>query len=405
MKKNTLLFAMLISTVIIAQDISEVKVKLDGFVKNDMFWDSRQTISAREGHFLLFPAPVKPDPDGNDINSGYHFNFLSIQSRVAVSASGAKFLNANVSARIEGDFFGQSNPNINLFRLRHAFIKMKWIKNELVIGQYWFPMFITECFPGTISFNTGVPFQPFGRAPQIRFTQHLGTAKIVVIANSQRDHASRGPLGPSGSYLSNTAIPEFSLQFFVKPSDAFFAGVGASYKSIEPAMEDNGYKTDVQVGGYNAFLVMRVNTKPITLKTQVIYGQNIPDQLSIGGIGVSDSCECGRVEAYSTFNTFSTWLDISTNRKKWNAGLFAGYSKNLGANEEIIGPVYGLATDVESMYRISPRVSFKLNKLLFAMEVEYTSAQYGAARDEYGVPTELTKADNLRFLFSSVFFF
>lgn len=414
MRKLVFLLVFIIPAITWAQDISNVKVKVGGFVKNDMFWDTRQTISAREGHFLLFPAPIKLDPDGQDINDGASFNFLSIQSRVGVTVAGTRVLNADISAKIEGDFFGQLNPNINLFRLRHAFIKMKWTSTELLIGQYWIPMFVTDCFPGTVSFNTGVPFQPFGRSPQIRVSQTLGIAKLIFVANSQRDYASRGPnpLAPSTSltssvFLRNSAIPELSLQVHLKPADAVLFGLGASYKQIVPQTSTSfGYKTDESVGGYNAFAFLRLNFKPITIKTQAVYGQNMPDVLSIGGIAISDSTDMERgLVSYTTLNTSSAWLDISTNGKTVQVGVFAGYSKNMGAKDKIIGPKYGLGTSIESMYRVSPRISYTVSKLKFALEGEYTNASYGASYDEYGVPQDLTPVGNFRILFSSYFFF
>ncbi len=44
------------------------QIKVAGLVKTDFFFDSRQTVSAREGHFLLFPAAHNYDLDGSDIN-------------------------------------------------------------------------------------------------------------------------------------------------------------------------------------------------------------------------------------------------------------------------------------------------------------------------------------------------
>jgi hypothetical protein len=35
-----------------------------------------------------------------------------------------------------------------MFRLRHAFIKFNWNTTELLIGQYWHPLFVTTCYPG-----------------------------------------------------------------------------------------------------------------------------------------------------------------------------------------------------------------------------------------------------------------
>lgn len=417
MKKATyLLIVLLIPIMAFTQksDEKKVKVNLYGFAKTDMYWDTRQTISAREGHFLLFPAPVKLDAEGEDINDKANFNFLSIQTRFGISISGPNVLNAKISGKVEGDFFGQLNTNIGLFRLRHAYVKLNWTSTELLIGQYWNPMFITECFPGTISFNTGSPFQPFARNPQIRLSHTMGIAKVIVIANSQSDFTSRGPnpLDPtksltSAQFMRNSAIPEFSTQVQLKPTSNFLLGIGASYKQIVPQIvTPNNYKTNQSIGGYNAFVYLKLVTNYVTIKLQGIYGQNIPDVLMIGGFGVSDSTDKvkGFVE-YATINNFSTWTDIHTNGKKIQVGIFAGYSKNLGAQKDIIGPIYGLGTTIESLYRVSPRVSFKYNKLKFAVEGEYTVANYGSSFDSKAVPINTTEANNFRVLFATYYFF
>ncbi|MCB1128629.1 MAG: hypothetical protein KDM81_19185, partial [Verrucomicrobiae bacterium] len=148
-------------------------VKWSGFVKSDHFFDSRQTVTAREGHFLLYPAPEMLDADENDINAAPNFNQLAVQTRLKATITAPDAFGAKVSGAIEGAFFGHSNPDINGFRLRHAFVKMTWDKTTLFAGQYWHPLFVIECFPGVVSFNTGVPFQPFSRNPQLRLEQKL----------------------------------------------------------------------------------------------------------------------------------------------------------------------------------------------------------------------------------------
>ena len=291
---------------------------------------------------------------------------------------------------------------------------MNWTSTELLIGQYWIAMFVPECFPGTISFNTGSPFQPFGRNPQIRLTQKLGKAKFMIMANSQRDYTSRGPnpTAPSstltsGQFMRNSGMPEISGQFHIKPITNLLFGIGASYKQIKPQIATtNGYKTDETIGGFSSIAFLKLTTKKVTFKLQGIYGQNMPDVLSIGGFGISDSTDIVKgFVTYTNLNTFSAWTDIHTNGKKIQVGLFAGYSQNLGANDDIIGPIYGLGTNIESMYRVSPRLSFKYNKLKFALEGEYTVANFGNSIDSKGVPTELTAASNFRVLFAAYYFF
>ncbi len=410
MKKSTfLLIVTLIPLFAFSQDgeKKEIELKWSGYVKSDFFWDSRQTISAREGHFLLFPAAVSEDPDGKDINATPNLNFLSIQSRLSLGITGPDVLNAKTSAKIEGDFFGQLNDNINLFRLRHAYFKMKWEKTDLLFGQYWIPMFVPGCFPGTVSFNTGAPFQPFGRNPQIRFSHKLGKVKLIAIASTQRDYASRGVNGASGEYLRNSSMPELSGQIHFGNGKTFLAGIGGGFKQILPQMATgNGYATKQTVGGFTGIAFMKIKTSPVTFKFEGVYGQNFPDVLSIGGFAVTDSTDVTKgFVTYSPFTVMSSWVDMETNGKKIKFGVFAGYSQNLGTGKSIIGPVYGLGTTIQSLYRISPRIIYNVGQVRFAFETEYTSANYAASYDTNGIPEDLTQADNLRLLFAVYYFF
>ena len=138
-------------------------ISFGGFVKTDLIFDSRQTVSVREGHFLLYPQPESMDLAGDDLNSVSNLNMLSIQTRLSGNITAPDAFGAKISGKIEGAFFGHSNGDINGFRLRHAFVKLDWENTSLLSGQYWHPMFVTEVFPGVVSFNTGVPFQPFSR--------------------------------------------------------------------------------------------------------------------------------------------------------------------------------------------------------------------------------------------------
>lgn len=409
-----LVVLILLPTIIFAQEKKEeekkIKPEIYGFIKNDMFWDSRQTVAAREGHFLLFPSPVANDPNGNDINAVPNFNFLALQSRFGIQISGTEALKAKVSGKIEADFFAQANDNINLLRLRHAYMKLNWKTTELMFGQYWIPMFITDCFPGTISFNTGTPFQPFGRSPQIRLTKKISAFKFVAIANSQRDYASRGISGVTGSYLRNSAVPELSGQLHLNlknadESNLFLFGTGASYKSIVPQIETSkGYATNESVSGFNAIVFSKIKISAVTLKMEGVYGQNMPDVLSLGGITVTSLDTATGFQTYATINAMSAWADLSVKIKKVELGIFGGYSQNLGTEKDVFGDIYGLGTSIESMYRVSPRIALKCNKVKFALEGEYTAANYGTPNNR-AIPENLTQADNLRLLFATYYSF
>jgi hypothetical protein len=153
---------------------SSFGISFSGYVKTDIFYDSRQTVDIREGHFLLYPKGPLDDLDGRDINRRAGLNILSIQTRLAGKITGPDALGAKTSAYVEGEFFGVSDADTNGFRLRHAYLKLNWTSSALLIGQYWHPMFIVEDYPDVVSFNTGAPFQPFNRSPQIRYTRTFG---------------------------------------------------------------------------------------------------------------------------------------------------------------------------------------------------------------------------------------
>ena len=386
-------------------DKNKIQIKFSGFVKNDFFWDTRQTISAREGSLLLWGKEVIEDADGNDINAKPNFNFLSIQSKLSLAISGTEALGAKVSGKLEVDFFGQANDNINLLRLRHAFVKLNWTNTELLLGQYWNPLFVTASAPGCS--NAGSPIQAFGRNPQIRLTQKSGKFKFIAIASSQRDYATWGANGPTSKYLRNSAIPELNAQIHFENNPNFITGLGTGYKQIVPEIQTpQGYSTNQKVTSYNGIVFMKIKTKPFNFKAVTIYGQNISDVLSIGGFAVTKIKDPikGFVE-YSPLSTISAWTDIQTNGEKIQFGIFAGYSQNLGSSKKIVGEIYGLGTNIESLYRIAPRIIFNTNKIRFTVESGYTVANFGKTKNIKGIPTELTSAKNTRLLVSVYYSF
>ncbi len=405
MKKPPILFlALLLPLLSIAQDLPKFGIKFSGFVKSDIYFDSRQNVSAREGHFYLYPMNEAFDVNGVDINGKSTFNMLSIQTRLKGAITGPDAFGAKTSAVIEGAFFGHTAPDINGFRLRHAFAKLTWENTELLVGQYWHAMFITECFPGTVSFNTGAPFQPFSRNPQIRFTQKFNEVKMSFTAISQRDFTSTGPIGGSTSYLRNNVIPElnFTLQYSTKSEggNTFLLGAGVDYISLIPRIEnDLGLAVDESVQGFSTIAYMKYTSKDVTIKFEGVMGQNTTHLTMLGGY----------IESYQTgeflpVNTNSLWTDIHSNGKKVQVGLFAGYTKNKGTGEDNRGAFYSRGSNIDYAYRISPRINFNSGKMRFSGEVEYTTAAYGSVIEDSSV-TDSKEVSNLRLLIGVYYFF
>ncbi len=422
MKRFFFLLLFICSFLIVkAQDEPNFGIKFSGFVKSDFFFDSRQTIAAREGHFLLWPSSEDLDENGDDINAKSNFNFLAIQSRLKVAISGPDAFGAKTSGVIEGDFFAQGNLNINLLRLRHAFVKLNWTNIEVLAGQYWNPLFVTDCYPGTVSFNTGTPLQSFARNPQIRLTYSMGSFRLTAAALSQRAYVSFGENGPSSSYLRNSATPDMHLQLqYGSKNDntgtGFILGGGLAYKSIVPRLKSEigiapaevYYKVNEIVHGFTAIGFTKLTTSPVTIKFEARYGENISDLLAISGFAVKEITNITTGElSYTPLQSMTFWGEVHTNGKI-QFGIFGGILKNLGTKEAMSDPdndVYGLATDISTLFRISPRVIINSGKTRIAFELEYTSAAYGKDYNEYYIPDNTTTVANLRALLAIYYFF
>jgi hypothetical protein len=386
-------------------------ISLSGFVKTDIFYDSRQTVSIREGHYLLYPKGPLLDPGGGDINARSNFNILSIQTRLAGRITGPDALGAKTSAYFEAEFFGTSDADINGFRLRHGYLKLNWAKSELMVGQFWHPMFITESFPDVVSFDTGAPFQPFNRSPQVRYTRMFGKVSLIATALAQRDFASNGPDGTSSVYLRNAALPEFNLKLqAASKNDArkteTVAGVGADVMKLAPRIVTAaGYKTDESVTGLAAMAFFKQKWAKWTWKAEAVWGQNLHHLTMLGGYAVRGVVDEVRLDwNYTPIDTLSCWTEVQTNGAPWQTGLFVGYSKNLGSRHSISGANYARGFNIDELYRLSPRLVYNIGKMRFAGEAELTAASYGTP-DGFGKVRDARFVRNLRLLFAAYYFF
>lgn len=372
-------------------------ITFSGFVKTDAWLDTRNTVSVREGQFMLFPMKKELDADGKDINRNTRYNMVAIQTRLAARINGPDAFGARTSGLIEAAFFGSTDANINTLRLRHAWLKLDWEKTSLLIGQDWHPLFITQSFPGTVSFSTGAPFQPFSRNPQIRLTHTRNKLTFLLAAMSQRDFS--GPGGPAS--LQNTAIPNLHAQ--VRGSMAnILAGIGVDFKRLDI---DTQQFEPVNSLSYFGFLNIRAGS--LISKSYLILGENLQDHTMIGGVARA----AGGTGIFP-YRTLSLWHEWTTGfrgdpeKTRYELGIFSGYSQNLGTRHDAVVNVAGFArgADIDHLYRISPRVQIQSGPVRFSLETDITTAAYGDIRPD-GTVSNTHSVTNVRLLFGAWLFF
>jgi len=392
MKKNLsvmlIAFIALINISYSQSDEAEKKfgINWSGFVKTDFMYDSRQTVNAREGHFNILPAAAN-FVGGEDLNDQTNFNILSIQTRLKASISGPDFFGMKTSGAIEAAFFGNTDGSTGELRLRHAFVQLSNDKVDILMGQYWHPMFVTAVFPGVYSFNTGVPFQPFSRNPQLRVTTK-GDVKFIGVLFTERDFKTRG------ASVSQSGMPQFHAQLQFGNASSTLGGLGFNLKSSRPALGEDNFTSTAFIGYF------RTKLGKTTWKAEATYGQNMTDLLQIGGFGINGGGD------YENNETLSMWTEFSADfseTMEW--GLFGGYSENGGFGEPITY-VNGFLGTVANAFRVSPRIGWKSGNLKIGVEGEFTNAQYGSIDTNGDISsTGIDSVNNFRLLTTAIYKF
>ncbi len=384
-------------------------IEIHGFIKSDAWFDSRQVLVSREGLFALFPLDVQYDQNGKDINAQSSFNFSAISTRIGLKFKNFSAFGATASALIEADFTGASNATINTLRLRHAYLKLHWERHELLMGQYWHPMFVIEAFPLVLSLNTGSPFQPFIRNPQFSYTYFVSKRiQLLLSAISQRDNATGGIVGNSYSYLSNSTIPNLHAQFKFQGNNTIW-GIGFDAKWIKPRLvTDSNIIANEILFSNSVMLYLNYRKSNFEFRTKAIYGQNLSEHLLLGGYAVSTKNPLNDDRTYTSTQHLFYWFfasyQIQTKNLTWKPNLFLGYVKNLGTIKDNIQQYYGLGNNIDQLYRLALGTSISSGPVQFAFEWENTIARYGTYDNtERLIPTNLVS--NHRFSVASIFQF
>ncbi|MBR2638572.1 MAG: hypothetical protein IKD40_07015 [Bacteroidaceae bacterium] len=404
MKKIFIIAAMVIAaTTAIAQENNKPTVKLYGFIRNYLDFDSRENLSSNSDQFNMIPKDENLNSYGDDLNERADIHLLSITTRLGLNITGPEFLGAKTSAKIESDFAGFGTSN-TVLRIRQAYAKMDWERHSILAGQAWHPM-MGDMMPDVFSLATGAPFTPFSRTPQLRYNYLTGKFTLTATALYQLQYLSYGPSAnnlnesaTSFEYARKAIIPELYFQVMYK-NDKFMAGAGVDILTIKPRTEFTDsmgvkVKSDELLTSLSPTIFASYKNGGFGIKGRVTYAQNASHLNMLSGYGVTEIKNNGEVE-YGSLSSVTGWIDI-TYKQKLKRGtltwcLFGGYGKNLGCDKEFVNPKYMYVRgykNIDHFWRVSPSVLYTHNAMQIGVEYEPTTVGYGKMNEDGSVEKE-----------------
>ena len=400
----------------------DVSLKIYGHVRTDFFYNSRANVESVDGLFYSYPKDEKLDPNGEDLNGSASSNMYAVYSRMGFDFAGPMIGKAKTSAKIEFDFRGNGNDNLSALRLRHAYFNFDWGKSKVLVGQTSHPFF-GDVSPQILNLNTGSPFQPFGRAPQIRYRYNSGAWQLQAAAVWQSQFKSHGPSATDGTGNSriqaphkNANVPELALGIDYK-ANGWILGVGVDMLSIVPrvtSFDENKkplYKVDERLTTVSCEAHLKYQKDKWFVAAKSVLGSNFTHTSMLGGYGIkSQDAKTGERE-YTPFRNSSNWINIVYG-KKWKPGIFLGYIKNLGTADDMMNAdkyaagtnIYGTGTDIDKLMTGTFELTYNVPHWKIGAEYNYTEAYYGTTQKDGKVKNTHSVGNN-RLVLSATYSF
>ena len=403
MKKSILTIAAVCLALCGFAQEKKITFKPYGFIRNYAAYDSRANLSSNSDQFNMIPQDEKLNSYGDDLNEKPDILLLSITTRLGLNVTGPEFLGAKTSAKIESDFAGFGTSN-TVLRIRQAYAKMDWEKDNLLVGQAWHPM-MGDMMPDVFSLATGAPFTPFSRSPQVRYDRLAGKFKLTATALYQFQYLSYGPDAndlmkstTSFDYARKALVPELYFQAMYKNGD-FMAGAGVDILTLKPRTEYTdadgvNMLSDQLVTSFSPTAFFSYKEGNWGIKGRVTYAQNASHLNMLSGFGVTELKEDGEAE-YGSLSSVTGWVDV-TYKQQLKKGtltycLFGGYGKNLGCEDDFVSPsmmyVRGYK-NIDNFWRVSPSVLYTHNAMQIGLEYEPTTVGYGKMKADGSVDKE-----------------
>ncbi len=412
-RKSLLALTLLGASVCTWAQNKDISLKWYGKVEADWYYNSRSNVEGMEGLFLVYPKDKQLDKNGKDLNASQTASTYVMETRLGLDIAAPDFLGAKTSGKIEIDFRGVGG-DFFLLRLRHAYMNLDWGKSSLLLGQTWHPL-SASMMPEVINLNAGSPFQPFSRAPQLRYVYASKHWKFTATALWQSQDVSLAPANnTSGTTafvrstqpLRNSCLPEgFVGLDYNTPNFTIGAGVHVSSFVPRVTSSHNGstYKVDERLTSLTASAHFKYKYNTFSIAGKTVYGNNFTEANGLGGYAITATDAVTGEQKYTPLRTHTTWLNVAYG-KTWRPSLYLGYLKNLGATKDVTG-VIANGAELDKMSVATLSLTYNRPHWKIGAEYSYTTAWYGDAFDSKHKATSSHDVSNHRLFICTAFLF
>ena len=409
--KKTLMIAMaalLCGSAALAQE-TPAKFKLYGFIRNYAVADTRAVNAGTEDLYFYMPQG-KNMSNGTDLNEGLNWRFVSLTTRLGLDASGYKWGTMGVSGKVEADFYNLSG-SVPILRLRQAFMKLNWDNSpvSLTLGQTWHPM--AADMPHMNNLETGAPFNPFNRSPQLTMDYKSGDFTFTASLLYLNHYLPTGPSGKSKDYYKY-GLPELYAGVTYKSGKVVAkAGVDlvnskpigfVGYNKKDGALDETtlvrGYTMDKKMAkasgiltAVSPFIFFQYTDGLFQLRAKSILAQSGEHMNLLSGYGLASVDDVNYKYTYTPMQDWASFVSVQYG-KKTQFMCMLGYMKQLGTTKDIVNNTLwmnGAAdTKIQQAFRATPTVAWNLGKFTVSLEYNLTAAEFGSgARDARGMFT------------------
>ena len=428
MKKSLFLFslAVLLCGTASAQEETPAKLKLYGFIRNYMVFDTHDVSAGTQDLYFYMPKD-RQMVDGVDENANPSFKMMALTTRLGLTVSGYRIGDLQANGTVEADFYCM-NGSLATLRLRHAYVGLLWDNLELGdllvnIGQTWHPM--AADMPHITNLETGAPFNPFNRSPQVMFhwtvgkftwtggilypVQYLPVGPIYStnpVWNSytnQYEPRTTYSTTKSGDFNKYGMIPEVYAGVAFK-SGGFLGKAGVNFFSIMPRWQapaitivdeatkelafdyDNKSILKARLYAISPFIYLQFTKGSFQFKAKSILAQAGEHMNLLSGYAGTYNWQKHALE-YTPMQDWASFISFQAGRK-FQFMCMLGYMQQLGTTKSVFAY---LANDrlntlwlntsadnkIQRAFRATPTLAYNVGKLTFSLEYNCTGAWFG----------------------------